>query len=443
MSAIATVLRGLGHDVTGSDLAMGPAAQRLQADGIDIAVGHRATNLRDAEIVVASTAVPQDNPELVEARSRGLLVWGRFEVLSALASSTTLLSVSGTHGKTTTASMLTVGLTAAGADPSYLVGAEIAGLGAAAGVGRGEFFVLEADESDGSFLAGPRAAAVVTNIEADHLEYWGGWEQLLDGFATFLGRTDGPRIVCADDPNSREVGRRVGATTFGVAADADHRVVDLRTEGLASRFTLENPAGSLEVRLAVPGLHNALDAAAALAVICEIGGDLSAAAEGLSDFTGAARRFERRGRVGGVEFVDDYAHLPTEVRAALSAARAGGWGRVVAVFQPHRYSRTEALWREFADAFDDADVLVLTDIYPAGESPRPGVTGELLLDAVREARPSLDVRWRPTLSDVVDELAAELRDGDLCISIGAGDVTSLADRVQARLEPGAATPEVR
>jgi UDP-N-acetylmuramate--alanine ligase len=194
-----------------------------------------------------------------------------------------------------------------------------------------------------------------------------------------------------------------------------------------------HPHGHVRVSVAAPGLHNALDAAGALSVAGALGVDLVAAAAGLAEFTGAARRFERRGHAAGVEFVDDYAHLPTEVRAALAAGRSGGWSRVVAVFQPHRYSRTQALWEEFATAFDQADVLVLTDIYPAGEAPRPGVTGELLLDAVSAARPDLAVRWAPTLDDVVDVLADELRSGDLCMTVGAGDVTTLADRVLVRL----------
>ena len=351
-----------------------------------------------------------------------------------MAATQPFVSVSGTHGKTTTTSMLATALVAAGVDPSYLIGAEVASLGGAAAFGSGGWFVIEADESDGSFLAGPRAAAVVTNIEPDHLEFWGGWDQLRQAFGQFLAETAGPRVVCVDDPEAAAIGRAVGAVGYGTAHDADYRIEDLELSSEGSRFVLGHRGGRLDVVVPTPGLHNALDAAGALAVAGELGVDLAAAARGLADFTGAARRFERRGAIGGIEFVDDYAHLPTEVRAALAAGHSGGWSRVVAVFQPHRYSRTAALWEEFATAFDDADVLVLTEIYAAGEAPRPGVTGSLLVDAVRSARPDQDLRWCPTLDDVVDLLATELRPGDLCMTVGAGDVTTLADRVVARIE---------
>jgi UDP-N-acetylmuramate--alanine ligase len=225
----------------------------------------------------------------------------------------------------------------------------------------------------------------------------------------------------------------VPVTTYGTAAGATHRVVDLELSADGSSFRLEGPAGGVGVRLVVPGLHNALNAAGALALAVELGVDPAAAAAGLGQHTGVARRFEHRGQTGGVTFVDDYAHLPTEVRAALAAGRSGGWGRVVAVFQPHRYSRTEALGTEFGTCFADADVLVLTDIYAAGEAPREGVTGRVVLDAAVAAGPDRDVRWAGTLDEVADLLADELRPGDLCLSVGAGDVTRVADMVQERL----------
>jgi UDP-N-acetylmuramate--alanine ligase len=444
MSAIATVLARRGHVVTGSDQVDSPVLERLRGDGVTCFVGHDAAHLGDAEALVASTAVPADNVEVAAALDRGVPVLARIDLLSALAADQPLLSVSGTHGKTTTTSMLASALVAAGVDPSYLIGAEVAGLGGAADVGSGPWFVLEADESDGSFLARPRAAALVTNVEPDHLEFWGGFDQLRDGFEQFLAGTEGPRVVCADDPEAARIGSRVGAVGYGRSADAQYRIDALELGPSGSSFELVHPAGRVPVRLAAPGLHNALDAAGALAVAAELGVDPAAAAAGLAGFTGAARRFERRGSAAGVQFVDDYAHLPTEVRAALAAGRSGGWSRVVAVFQPHRYSRTQALWEEFATAFDDADVLVLTEIYPAGEAPRPGVSGELLVGAVAAARPDLELHWAPGLDDVVALLATELRDGDLCMTVGAGDVTTLADRViaalQARPAPGTVGP---
>lgn len=439
MSGIATVLAQAGHTVTGSDAAEGPALARLRDLGVVAAVGHDPGHVGDAELVVASTAVADDNPELVEARRLGLPVLRRIDLLPALAATQPFVSVAGTHGKTTTSSLLAVAMRGAGEDPSYLIGAPVPVLGGAAAHRPGRFFVLEADESDGSFLSGPRAAALVTNVEADHLEYWGGWEQLLDGFRAFLAGTDGPVVLCADDEVAAALAAEVGGATYGCDEGADWRVDDLHLRADGARFTLVGPPTGggrrsvVAVDLPVPGLHNVLDAAGALAVIGELGLDVAGAATALAGYTGVARRFERRGSAAGVEVVDDYAHLPTEVRAALAAGRSGGWNRVVAVFQPHRYSRTEALWREFGSAFDDADLLVLTELYPAGEAPRPGITGKLLVDAVLEHRPWQRVAWMPTLDDVVAYLATELRSGDLCLTVGAGDVTTVGDRVLDRL----------
>ena len=435
MSAIATVLAQSGHTVTGSDVADGAALRKLEELGVRVQVGHSADAVDGADLLVVSTAVADDNPEVVAARAAGIPVLNRRELLPAFAARQPFLSVAGTHGKTTTSSMLAVALDRAGEEPSFLVGAEVAALGAAAGYRRGRFMVLEADESDATFLAGPRAGALVTNLEPDHLEFWGGWDQLRAGFVTFLEGTGGPRVLCADDEGSAALAGDVAVpvTTYGTSAGATHRMVDLQLAAAGSSFRLDGPAGGVEVRLVVPGLHNARNAAGALALAVELGTDPAAAAAGLGEHTGVARRFEHRGERDGITFVDDYAHLPTEVRAALAAGRSGGWGRVVAVFQPHRYSRTEALGAEFGGCFGDADVVVLTEIYPAGEAPRPGVTGRLVLDAAVAAAPGQDVRWAPTLDDVADLLAGELRSGDLCLTVGAGDVTRLADMVQDRL----------
>ena len=435
MSAIATVLAQSGHTVTGSDAADGAALRRLEDLGVRVRVGHSAAAVEGADLVVVSTAVAADNPEVVAARAAGIPVLNRRELLPAFAARQPFLSVAGTHGKTTTSSMLAVALDRAGEAPSFLVGAEVAALGASAGFRSGRHMVLEADESDATFLAGPRAGALVTNLEPDHLEFWGGWDELRAGFVEFLEGTDGPCIVCADDAGSAALVDAVSVpvTTYGTVAGATHRVVDLELTADGSSFRLEGPAGGVGVGLVVPGLHNALNAAGALALAVEIGVDPAAAAAGLGEHTGVARRFEHRGRTDGITFVDDYAHLPTEVRAALAAGRSGGWGRVVAVFQPHRYSRTEALGTEFGTCFADADVLVLTDIYAAGEAPRDGVTGRVVLDAAVAAGPDRDVRWAGTLDEVADLLADELRPGDLCLSVGAGDVTRVADMVQERL----------
>lgn len=434
MSSIATVLSEQGHRVSGSDQVDSAVLRRLSLKGVEVHVGHDRRNVEHCDLVVISTAVGETNPEVVAARERGVPVLRRIDLLPALAVRQPFLAVSGTHGKTTTTSMLATALVAAGQDPSFLIGADVRALGGSGAHGSGRWFVVEADESDGSFMAGPRAAAVVTNVEPDHLEFWGGWDELRSGFTQFLQETDGPGVVCGDDPEASAIGATVGAVTYGTVESATYRIEDLMLGPTGSTWTLMSPGGAARVGVGVPGLHNALNATAALAVVGELGVDMGAAAGGLRSFDGAARRFERRGSIGGIDFVDDYAHLPTEVRAALAAGRSGGWQRVVAVFQPHRYSRTEALWADFAESFQDADVLLLSDIYPAGEEARPGVSGELLVQAVRSFDPSTDLRWCPTLDDVVDALVAELQPGDLCMTIGAGDVTTVADRVVGRLE---------
>jgi UDP-N-acetylmuramate--alanine ligase len=349
-----------------------------------------------------------------------------------------LLSVTGTHGKTTTSSMLAVALKATGPPISWLIGAPVPSLGSSAEYNEGPWMVLEADESDGSFMAGPREGAVVTNLEADHLEYWGDWDSLRRAFAEFVDGTDGPVVICADDPGSAvlaEARRDGGANVTYGTGDVDYAVADLRVSGRWSLFDLVAPSGRYPVRLLLPGRHNALNAAGALALVSELGLDLSSAIEGLTTHTGVQRRFERRGSAGGVEVVDDYAHLPSEVVAALEAGSASTEGRLVVVFQPHRYSRTQALWAEFAESFDAADVLVLTDIYPAGETAREGVSGKLIHDAVaarsRVLGSSPTPLWAPTLEEVAAMLDEVLVEGDLLMTVGAGDVRDVGDMVLA------------
>ncbi|MBS1836802.1 MAG: UDP-N-acetylmuramate--L-alanine ligase [Actinobacteria bacterium] len=433
MSGIATLLAESGHTVTGSDAVDSPTLQRLRSLGIRTWVGHDAANVTAEgrpDVVGRSTAVPDDNPEVLAARHLGIPVLDRRSLLPALAARLPLLSVAGTHGKTTTTALLVAALRGAGVDPAFLTGASVAALGGVAAAWRpGPWLVLEADESDGSFLSGPRAGAIVTNIEPDHLEHWGGWDALREGFCTFVAETRGPTVLCADDPVAAALAAELGSVTYGTAAGSTYRLQDVRLDGDGSRFDLVGPVGPTAVAVPLPGLHNALDAAAALALVAELDVDVAAAARGLVGFGGVARRFERKGEAGGVTVVDDYAHLPTEVRAALAAGTSGGWGRVVALFQPHRYSRTEALWEEFGDCFADADLLVLTDVYPAGERPRPGIDGKLLVDATLDRHPDRAVAWMPTLGDAVGYLTSVLRVGDLLMTIGAGDVTTVGPQV--------------
>ena len=435
MSAIASVLRAMGHQVTGSDLRDGPAVARLRAEGVPVAIGHDPANLGDAALVAASSAIRDSNPEIRAARSRGVPVARRSQILPAIASNRRTIAVAGTHGKTTTSSMLGLVLVEAGLAPSFIIGGDVNEIGTGAMWDTGEWFVVEADENDHTFLALDPEVAVVTSIESDHLENYQDAPALLaDAFEEFLAPAR-HRIVCADDPGAARLGAAVGATSYGTADDADFRMVDVSLKMPTSEFELWEGATRLgTVRLPTPGLHNARNAAAAIVAALAAGASFADAARALARFGGVARRFEFRGDVAGITFVDDYAHLPGEVSAALAAARTGDWRRVVCVFQPHRYSRIASVGADFADSFVEADHVVLTGIYPSGEAPRPGVTSKIILDAVLDAHPWSSVTWLPRLDEVADWLEARLRPGDLCLTLGAGDLTSTPDVVIERLE---------
>jgi UDP-N-acetylmuramate--alanine ligase len=438
MSAIAIVLAESGHRVTGTDAASSPVLDRLAELGVGTRVGHDAAHLPDdVELVSISTAVPADNAEVVEAHRRGVPVLRRSALLSAICATRDAVAVAGTHGKTTTSSVLAEVLEGCGRDCGFLVGARIASLDTSARAGSDPVFVVEADESDGTAFVLPRVGAVVTNVEPDHLEHHGGFAALRSGFDRFVADTPGPVVVCLDDPVAAGLARahrdHPRLVTYGTGPAADVRLVDVSLGRDAVGWTIEHHGRRIDgARLGLPGVHNALNATAAVAMAVELGCEPDAAVAALGGHRGVSRRFEPRGSARGVTFVDDYAHLPTEVAAAIAAARGGGWARVVCVFQPHRYSRTEALWASFADAFCGADHLVLCGIYAAGEAPRPGVTGELLLQAVLEAHPGTDAVYRDTLDDVADHLDEVLRPGDLCLTLGAGDVTTLATTMARR-----------
>jgi UDP-N-acetylmuramate--alanine ligase len=429
MSAIAHVLARMGHAVTGSDLKASTGLTRLEALGITVHIGHAAGNLPpDVDAVAISTAVPATNPEVAAATERGVPVLRRAEILAAIAATRRTIAVAGTHGKTTTSSMLAVVLLAAGLRPSFIIGGDVNEIGTGAAWDDGDCLVVEADESDGTFLELGAEAVVVTNVEPDHLGHYGSFEALVDSFDRFLASAAGPRVVCADDDLARRLGKAHDAVTYGTAPDADYRIVVHETGRAGTRFTVEHGGDVLaDVALPVPGLHNARNAAGALVAGVLLGATPSDASSALGRYGGVARRFQFRGERDGVTYVDDYAHLPTEVRAALATARDGGWTRVVCVFQPHRYSRTADLWRTFADAFVDADLLVVTDVYAAGETPRPGVTGRLVVQAVLDAHPRARVAYLPKRDDQVAYLRSRLRPGDVCLTLGAGDLTSLPD----------------
>jgi UDP-N-acetylmuramate--alanine ligase len=425
MSAIATVLATMGHTVSGSDLKASPGLERLRAAGITVAVGHRPENVGDVDAVTISTAVPATNPEVAAALERGIPVLRRAEALAAIAATRRTIAVAGTHGKTTTSSMLALVLVEAALRPSFIIGGEVNEIGTGAVWDDGEWMVVEADESDGTFLELPAEIALVTSVEPDHLEHYGGYPALVEAFDRFLSSAR-VGVVCADDADAARLGAAHGAVSYGVADDASYRMVDVERGRTGTSFTvLHEGAPVAHVQLPVPGLHNARNACAALVAGVLVGAPADAAERALARYAGVARRFQFRGERNGVTFVDDYAHLPSEVAVALSAAADGGWHRIVCVFQPHRYSRTASLWRDFADAFTAADLLVVTDIYPAGEAPRPGVTGKLVVDAVLEAHPEQRLAYLPGRGDLVPYLRRVLRPGDLCLTLGAGDLTSV------------------
>ena len=435
MSAIAEVLAAMGHDVTGSDLKPSAGLERLEALGVAVTVGHAAANLGQAELLTRSTAVPDRNPECRAAAEAGIPVLSRADVLTAICAQRSTVAVAGTHGKTTTASMLALVLRQAGVRPSFIIGGDVNEIGTGAAWDSGDLLVVEADESDGTFVRLPRSAAVVTNVEPDHLDHHGGYRELLAAFRRFVEETGGPVIVGVDDPDGAHLVASTDAVGIGTAEGADWRITDVGEAWEGVRFTLTAPDGDrLPLSLPVPGLHNARNAACAAAISRLLGMPPDPIVEGLGNFGGVARRFEHRGSSGGVEFVDDYAHLPTEVRATIAAASSGSWRRLVAVFQPHRYSRTEALWSDFGNAFEGADRIYVTDVYPAGEAPRPGVSGQLIVDAVERAFPGTDIHYIQRREELVVALADDLVAGDLCLTMGAGDLTSVPDEVRGRLD---------
>ena len=440
MSAVATLLVEMGHRVSGHDPARAtPFLPMLLEVGLHVSTGPQPPTLgEDVEAVIVSTATPANDADVVAARARGMPVLHRAAALGAICAQRTTVAVAGTHGKTTTSALLATILAGSGREPGYVVGATISQFGRSAAWGGGGPLVVEADESDGTFLALAAHAGIVSNVEPDHLENWGGEPALRHGFERFVAGLDGPALLCLDDRGAAALVRHAKEpVTYGTSADADYRLGGVAPEGSGVRFTLDHTATGESVDVVVPaapGAHNAANAAGALAAAHRLGVPLAEGSAALAGFRGVARRFEHRGEAKGVTVVDDYAHLPTEVAAALAAGSTGGWRRIVAVFQPHRYSRTEALWRDFAHAFRDADLLAVTDVYAAGEAPRPGVSGKLVVEAVLEADPWALVAWLPRLDDVLSWLRGVLRPGDLCLTLGAGDLTTLAPRILAMLE---------
>ena len=434
MSAIALALAQMGHHVSGVDLRERQVLDRLRAAGVEVHIGHDRAHVAGCDAVTASSAIPRDLNELDEARKLGIPDLTRAGMLASICAQAKSIAVAGTHGKTTTSSMLKLILAEAGERPSFVIGGDVNDMGTGAQWTGGEWFVVEADESDGTHLELPLHGTIVTNVDVDHLDLYGTIDGVEDAFDRYLGQIPGPKVVSADDARSRRLAERHGAVTSGLHESADARAVDLVADSGTFTFSIERDGARLAtIRLPLRGEHNVKNATAAFAMAVELGVDPDVAAAALANFGGVARRFDVRGRDGGATFVDDYAHIPTEIDAALRAARDSGddWDRIVAVFQPNRYHRMAMMWQDYADCFEVADLVVLTDIYPSGTTPIPGVTGKLVVNAVLDAHPDAKVVWLPRRDELIDYLARTVRAGDVCVSMGCGDIASLPDEVIA------------
>jgi UDP-N-acetylmuramate--alanine ligase len=442
MSGIAEVLLNLGYRITGSDTRRGEAVERLERLGAKVFIGHEASHADGAHVVVYSSAVARDNVEVQAARLRGVPTIPRAEMLAELMRLKYGIAIAGTHGKTTTTSMVAAVLAAGELDPTVVVGGRILGLGANARLGQGEFLVAEADESDGSFLKLSPTIAVVTTVDAEHLDYYADLDAIRAAFLTFVNKVPfyGAAVLCLDQPNIQQMIPRVDkrVITYGLESSADLTARRLEFAGTISRFEVVQRGHVLgAASLEVPGRHNVLNALAAIAVGLDLELPFDVIARALAGFRGVQRRFQVRGEVRDVLVVDDYGHHPAEIRATLAAAKAGYDRRVITVFQPHRYSRTQHLRQEFLTAFYQSDVLVVMDIYGAGEAPIPGVHARDLAEGIA-AHGHRDVRYmNGDRAAIVDFLCESTRSGDLVLTLGAGDVGALGAEVLARLgEPG-------
>ena len=441
MCGLAELLHNQGYRVSGSDLREGPTLERLRSLGIPVHVGHSAEKLGDVDVVVYSSAVPPHNPELREAERRGIPVIPRAEMLAEVMRLKEGIAVAGSHGKTTTTSLIAHVLSSAGLDPTAVIGGRVLAPDTAPSttrLGAGDLLVAEADESDGSFLRLAPVVAVVTNIDPEHLEHYGSYEALEEAFVSFANRVPfwGLTVLCLDHPGVQAIVPRMRrrTTTYGFSPQADLVASNLRIEAPGTRFEVRRRGEELgTVRIRLPGRHNVLNALATLGVALELDVPFARAAAALESFLGIERRFETRGLAAGVRVVDDYGHHPAEIRATLASAREIHAGRVVVAFQPHRFTRTRDLWDEFVTAFNDADVLVLTDIYSAGEAKIPGVEAAPLAEAIR-AHGHHDVRFAANLDDVLAALLATARAGDLVLTLGAGSISQVAGRLLAKLE---------
>jgi len=448
MSGIAEVLLSSGYAVSGSDLKSSTVTQHLQRLGATIHETHTAENVCGAHVVVVSSAVPADNVEIVEAHRLKIPVIPRAEMLAELMRLKSGIAVAGAHGKTTTTSMVASVLAAAGLDPTFVVGGRVNHAGSNARVGEGEYMVVEADESDGSFLLLAPVIAVITTIDREHLDHYKSLEEIQEAFLQFANRVPfyGSVVLCLDEPNVQAILPRVKrpVITYGTSSQADLAISDVKLKGLSSEFRLKyhgDDLGAFELP-APPGIHNVRNATAAAAVALALNVPADLIRQGLGKFSGVGRRFEIKGTFSGVTLIDDYGHHPAEIRATLEAARGCSYKRLIVLFQPHRYTRTQHLWEDFCRAFNHADVLVITDIYAAGESPIEGITGEALANAI-SAEGHKNVVYSSTLQSGIEYILREARTGDAVLTIGAGSVGRVTDELAMLLESRVSVPHAR
>jgi UDP-N-acetylmuramate--alanine ligase len=440
MSAIAQVLVEMGHEVSGSDIKDSETVQRLREIGVVINVGHDAASVHQCDAVTASSAIPKQNIELVEAINTNIAVLSRAQMLALICGQKLSIGVAGTHGKTTTSSMLMTVFRAAQLHPSFIIGGEVRGVGSGASWDSGDHLVVEADESDGTHEQLPLGAVIVTNVDVDHLDHFSTFDNLVESFGRFIDGVSGPKVICVDDASLSAIALQQNVTTYAIHAPAQFTARNVQFHDGGSTFDVlhdeaSGGSGLLLGRVTVQlrGEHNVANALGVIAMSTLLGIEFAVIASSLAAFSGVSRRFDQRGNDDGVSFVDDYAHLPTEISAVLSSCtdETDSWTRVVAVFQPNRFNRMQHMSDAYADCFTAADHVVITDIYSSGTTPIAGVTGKLVVDAIARAHPDTSIAWKPTRAELIQHLATELRSGDLCISMGCGDIETLPDEVIA------------
>ena len=453
MSAIATVLAEMGHHVSGSDINESEIIHRLRLIGVKINIGHERKVVGDCDLVTGSPAIAKSNIEYDEAGKRNISIASRGEMLANICSRAKSIGVAGTHGKTTTSSMLAAILIEAKKNPSYLIGGDVADFGRGASWTNSELFVVEADESDSSHLKLPLAGAILTNVDIDHLDNFLTFDAIRQSFSEFVGKVNGPKVLCIDDLACAEIARNFGAITYSALDNKDSKsdssqASNSKADFVATEVSFKNGSARFvvsqkidghfaklgEVMIGLRGMHNVRNALGALTMAMQLGANFDDASTALSKFGGVARRFDQHGTHQGVTYVDDYAHLPNEISAVLAGARdeSDSWSRVVAVFQPNRFNRMSVISHLYADSFVDADLIVITDIYASGTKPIAGITGELVVEAVRNAHPQSNVVYRAQRADLIEFLANELKSGDLCISMGCGDIAALPGELISR-----------